>query len=302
MCRGLVPLVAALVLAGCTGGQPSVGKPSVSTRHVAATQHYSPQQQAERDAQELLTHVRVPPSATATRTPPNSRLTRRIRSRRDVAGRPSPVMASGDECRRGGSVASQPSPSRFHVVAERLGGGGPAFQVVQFAYEPRQRRADGTLRQLQVEVTNLDESSSGIARTPSPSGSTRGRYGTRPPGGGCTSASTPHARSRLAARWRNQYRQRPCEGTAACSDADWRPRLRVRRPQCEARVPAESGPSPHRPAGAAFGQRRARDPPQPSCRPFWQLPGRRHVSRDRRAEVRRRSHVISGRHCVAAPT
>ena len=48
------------------------------------------------------------------------------------------------------------------TLAGNGSGGGPAFQTVQFGYEPVHRRADGALRQLQLEVTNLSASSSGI--------------------------------------------------------------------------------------------------------------------------------------------
>src|SRR5437763_937172 len=69
MRRGLLLLPVALALTvGCSGGS------SVSTQHLATTQQASPRQQADRDARELLTHVRVPPSSTTTRTAPTSRL------------------------------------------------------------------------------------------------------------------------------------------------------------------------------------------------------------------------------------
>lgn len=155
-------LVVAVALAGCGVGS-TVGAHHVSTsQHPSTTSQVSPRQQADRDAQELLTHVRVPPSSTATRAAPASRLDAPYEQPEE-----SSLVDRHLFWRVGMTVDATSAWLRAHppaglALTQNGNGGGPEYQVIQFAYEPKQPRTDGALRQLQVEVTNLDQASSGI--------------------------------------------------------------------------------------------------------------------------------------------
>lgn len=119
-------------------------------------------QQAERDARELLTHVRVPPYATATSRPPTKRLDQPYTRPSETS-----LVDRSLTWEVGMSVGAAADWLRAHppsgfTLAATGDGGGPAFRVVAYTYEPARIRPDHALRELQLEVTNLTDSTSGI--------------------------------------------------------------------------------------------------------------------------------------------
>jgi hypothetical protein len=149
-------LVVAVIVGGCGGGS------SVDTQQVTTTHMLSARQQATRDAQELLTLVRVPPSSKATHNSPSSRLDAPFEKPAE-----STLVDRHLFWRVGMTVDATAAWLRSHppaglTLTQNGSGGGSDYQTEQFGYEPAKHRADGALRQLQLELTSLDASTTGL--------------------------------------------------------------------------------------------------------------------------------------------